>query len=643
MLKKELYYKQFTKDYAKKHLTKSKGEQYVCIWCGSGTKAHGTGAFTIYKDGFFCHSCNKSGDLLDLIAYIEGIPDHQACLARAEELYGPVDDQSESLLERYEQKSVDSVETVDYSEYFFEMHAYIHQTDYWKKRGLSEATVNRFNLGYDSDWKHPNKKDSDEILPTPRLIIPCGKESYLARDTRPGAEKGTKMRVGRTALFNSDALFTTKKFLWILEGEIDAMSIVEVGGEAVAIGSTSRARNFIDRIKNQRPTAHLILWFDTDAAGQRCTEIISEGLTALNVPFTIASGFSDCKDANESLCKNKEEFCKMVKGIEKKIEEKEERDKTVDVIDEKEERKMEHLETSNKFYLQELLSKKEKPFLVKTEYKKLNEALGGGIFEGLYIIGGITSVGKTTFVMNMIDSIAKTGKTILYISLEMSREEIVAKSVSRHTLLSSTDCLKNSSCAKTMQEVRFYSSSEDHSEMENNVMSHAVTEYGLYADKIFTIENNDHIDADSIYAMVKNHISLTGDNPIVVVDYMQILACMTSSHRVIQTEKMHMDQSVAALKRISRDFGIPVFAISSFSRSAYRGSAELDSYKESGSLEYSADVLLALQFAKGVTADTEREKDVRSVEVLILKNRNGGVGKKIPFKYYAKYNYFKEN
>lgn len=642
MLKKEIYYKQFTRDYAEKHLAKSKGTQYVCPWCASGTKAHGTGAFTLYEDGFCCHSCNKSGDLLDLIGYVEGIPDHRDRLARAEELYGPIDDQSEVTWENIEQKSVDSAEeAVDYSEYFFEMHAYIHQTDYWKKRGLSEATVNRFNLGYDSNWKHPNKQGSDDIPPTPRLIIPCGKESYLARDTRPNVEKGTKLRVGKTTIFNEEALYAAKTCVWIVEGEIDAMSIVEVGGEAVAIGSTSRAKNFVERIKNQRPTAHLVLWFDTDAAGQRCTEIISEGLTALNVPFTIMNGFSGCKDANEALCKNKEDFCKMVKDIEKKIEETEERE--VDVIDEREENKREYLETSNKFYLEELLSKKEKPFLVKTEFEKLNEALGGGIYEGLYIIGGITSVGKTTLVMNMIDSVAKAGKTILYVSLEMSREEIVAKSVSRHTLLSSINFLKNPSCAKTMQEVRFYSSSEDHSEMENNVMSHAVAEYGSYANNIFTIENNDHIDANLIYAMVKNHISLTGDKPIVVVDYMQILACMTSSHRVIQTEKMHMDQSVAALKRISRDFEIPVLALSSFGRSAYRGPAELDSYKESGSLEYSADVLLALQFPKGVIAETEREKDVRSVEVSILKNRNGGVGKKIPFKYYAKYNYFKEN
>lgn len=127
----------------------------------------------------------------------------------------------------------------------------------------------------------------------------------------------------------------------------------------------------------------MILWFDTDAAGQRCTEIISEGLTALDVPFTIMSGFSGCKDANAALCKNKEEFCKMVKDIEKKIEETKEREKTVDVIE-----KTEYLKNSNVIFLNDLLDEKEKPLCIPTGFPKFDRALNGGLYEGLYVTGG---------------------------------------------------------------------------------------------------------------------------------------------------------------------------------------------------------------------------------------------------------------
>lgn len=632
MLKKEIYYKQFTRDYAEKHLTKSKGEQYVCIWCGSGTKAHGTGAFTIYKDGFFCHSCNKSGDLLDLIAYIEGIPDHQACLARAEELYGPVDNQSEAALERFEQKSVDSAEeAVDYSEYFAEMQDYIHQTDYWKKRGLSEATVKRFNLGYDSNWKHPNKKDSDEILPTPRLIIPCGKGSYLARDTRPGAEKGTKMRVGRTTLFNEEALFTTKSSLWTLEGEIDAMSIVEVGGEAVAIGSTSRAKNFIERIKNHRPTAHLILWFDTDAAGQRCTEIISEGLTALDVPFTIMNGFLGCKDANESLCKNKEEFRKMVKDIEKKIEETKEREKTVDVIE-----KTEYLKNSNVIFLNDLLDEKEKPLCIPTGFPKFDRALNGGLYEGLYVTGGVTAVGKTTFTMQLGDKIAQNGNHVMVFSLEMARKELMAKSISRHSVIASLQTEKTPLYGKTMREVIAYPSSDTHEEKEKEIFEIATNEYRSYAKNLFVVEGVGNIGVKKVREKVEKHIELTGCKPVVIIDYCQILA--PTDPRL--SDKANVDVSVLELKRLSRDLKIPVLILSSFNRNSYKGSAALDSFKESGAIEYSCDALFALQGnADGGSGSDHNRKNI---EVSILKNRNGIAGIKVPFRYYPKYNYFEE-
>lgn len=632
MLKKELYYKQFTKDYAKKHLTKSKGEQYVCPYCGSGTKAHGTGAFTLYEDGFCCHSCNKSGDLLDLIGYVEKIPDHRDRLARAEELYGPIDDQSEAVRESYEQKSVDSEkEAVDYTGFFSEMHEYIEETDYWKKRGLSEATVNRFNLGYDSNWKHPNKKDSDKILPTPRLIIPCGKESYLARDTRPGVTKGTKMRVGRTTLFNEEALFTTKSSLWILEGEIDAMSIVEVGGEAVAIGSTSRAKSFIERIENQRPKAHLVLWFDTDAAGQRCTEIISEGLTALDVPFTIMSDFSGCKDANAALCKNKEEFCKMVKDIEKKIEETKEREKTVDVIE-----KTEYLKNSNVIFLNDLLDEKEKPLCIPTGFPKFDRALNGGLYEGLYVTGGVTAVGKTTFTMQLGDKIAQNGNHVMVFSLEMARKELMAKSISRHSVIASLQTEKTPLYGKTMREVIAYPSSDTHEEKEKEIFEIATNEYRSYAKNLFVVEGVGNIGVKKVREKVEKHIELTGCKPVVIIDYCQILA--PTDPRL--SDKANVDVSVLELKRLSRDLKIPVLILSSFNRNSYKGSAALDSFKESGAIEYSCDALFALQ--GNADGGSGSDHDRKNIEVSILKNRNGIAGIKVPFRYYPKYNYFEE-
>lgn len=150
------------------------------------------------------------------------------------------------------------------------------------------------------------------------------------------------------------------------------------------------------------------------------------------------------------------------------------------------------------------------------------------------------------------------------------------------------------------------------------------------------------ISVDYIAQTVKKHIDATGKKPLVVIDYLQILALNANNERL--TDKQCMDKTVLGLKQVSRDFSIPVFAISSFNRQSYTAPADLASFKESGAIEYSADVLLGMQYA-GMdyeTGDTDaaREKRVRllrreqeekakrpgvfqQIELKILKFRNG--------------------
>ena len=96
-------------------------------------------------------------------------------------------------------------------------------------------------------------------------------------------------------------------------------------------------------------------------------------------------------------------------------------------------------------------------------------------------------------------------------------------------------------------------------------------------------------------------------------------------------------------------------AISSFNRDNYTKEVNESAYKESGAIEYGSDVLLALQpqgMNEGSTKADEKENiervkackrsTERHVEALILKNRSGRVGGKLPFTYYALFNCFKE-
>ena len=141
---------------------------------------------------------------------------------------------------------------------------------------------------------------------------------------------------------------------------------------------------------------------------------------------------------------------------------------------------------------------------------------------------------------------------------------------------------------------------------------------------------------------VREHLRQRERPPVVMVDYLQILK--PDDPRA--TDKQNTDRAVVELKRISRDFDLPVVAVSSFNRDNYRAAVCMEAFKESGAVEYSSDVLLGMQLEgageSGFDVNLQKRKSPRPVELVLLKNRSGLPYGKIPLRYYAKYSYFAE-
>ena len=182
----------------------------------------------------------------------------------------------------------------------------------------------------------------------------------------------------------------------------------------------------------------------------------------------------------------------------------------------------------------------------------------------------------------------------------------------------------------------------DYSADEIETINRAVERYRSYARNIFIHEGVGDIGTDQIRAEIEKHIRTMGTKPVVVIDYVQILAPAD----IRATDKQNTDKAVLELKRISRDFKIPVLGISSFNRTSYKDAVNMGAFKESGSLEYGSDVLIGLQLRGAgegdFDVDAAKQADPRKIEVVILKNRNGATGKHILFDYYAKFNCFDE-
>ena len=620
---------------------------YICPVCQNGTGKDGDGITFDPKADYphwKCYKCGLYEDVIGLWKAYTGYTDDSEVFKTLYEHYGIAVDEPTSHdntpnrmtatpTPNTAQNATQTPET-DYSNFFLKAHQNIEQTSY--HRGISLETLNRFQIGYVKHWRHP--KAPLTVPTSPRLIIPTSNYSYLARDTRENLtatqKKYSKSKVGSVHIFNVNTLHTTDKPVFVVEGEIDALSIIDVGGEAVAIGSTANVNLFLNCLKEYEHKPTLILLLDNDTAGTTATEKLIEGLQDMGITYYQIDVVAPYKDANEALTADRQSFSDKVEEATLNPEQSEQ------LMQE-----MKYMESSVTAHLQDFLNgiaqSVDTPY-ISTGFPVLDTVLDGGLYEGLYIAGAISSLGKTTLFTQICDQIAQGGDDVLIFSLEMARAELMAKTLSRLTCIDVINHKGNLRNAKTTRGITTGSRYANYSQAEKNLIQRAVTAYQKFSDHVFIHEGIGDIGVNQIREVVHQHISITNRKPVVLIDYLQILS--PTNDRA--SDKQNTDKAVMELKRISRDFKIPVIAVSSFNRENYSSPVNLTSFKESGAIEYSSDVLIGLQL-KGTGNNSfdvtkAKAKDPREVELVILKNRNGVTGKKIAYHYYPMFNYFEE-
>lgn len=623
--------KLYLDDYMRSHLTASPAggaEAYNCVFCSSGTGKNKSGALrlTPNKITYHCFSCGQSGDIFSLIGQVEGLPTFQEQEKRARELYAPSTLTALSSKPTYKEKIAPDrgkrqAET-DHTAEFEKWNKDLDKTDYY--RGISRATLDRFKVGYCESWRHPKKPRAEA---TPRLIIPTSPYSYIARLTREEDEGKGEHRVekeGTMHLFNERALFEATTPIVIVEGEIDALSIIDAGGEAVGLGGTSGVNKLLDRFKvGARPKQKLIIALDNDQAGEQARDKLEEQLKGLRIDYRVVNLYGTSKDANEAL---QTDF----KGLQERLA------SLVDMD------KREFTEnTSNSAFIDTFiadLNNRDKRRVYKTGLKCIDQVIDGGLHEGLTILGAMSSLGKTTLILQIADNLSKSGIDTLFFSLEMSRYELMSKSISRLTY--KLDETPDKHLSKTVRGLYRGAFNAD----EVGVIKEALDEYREnIAPHLFVYEGVSNITARDIVETVKNHVKITGNTPVVFIDYLQVIM---PPPELRLTEKQTVENTIRELKLLSRELSLPVITLSSFNRTSYSNSADMTSFKESGGIEYSSDFLLALQFegmdeeGNKINIKEAKREIVRSVELVNLKDRNGQTGEKAKLLYQTRFNCF---
>ena len=271
----------------------------------------------------------------------------------------------------------------------------------------------------------------------------------------------------------------------------------------------------------------------------------------------------------------------------------------------------------------------------KTGYGNIDKIVS--LYPGLYVLGAVSSLGKTTFACQLSDQLARSGDHVLYFSLEQSRLELVTKGLSR---LTAQENLKTAVSAIEIRDGK-----------RTDVVERAIEAYKEFSKHELVIECGLDTTAEMIVDAVKDYIRHTGKKPVVFVDYLQIVRPSDSR----QTMKDAVDGHVRAFKKLQVENDLVVVLISSLNRQNYLLPVDFESFKESGGIEYTADVMWGLQLqvmndkafettgslrAKREIIRNAKREHPRKVELVCLKNRYGVSSYSCRFLYYAKYDWF---
>lgn len=474
--------------------------------------------------------------------------------------------------------------------------------EYLQSRGLTRDTAERWNIGSIGEW----------------LVIPYPNENYYIKrrmDITPNNSSGNHRyecpKGSSKPLFNSPAL--NYKQVYVVEGQIDTMSIEQCGQHAIA-GDASVIESAIQKrgIEKCKDISFAVI-ADSDDTGRSKAEKVNRMLQEMGINSAITELPQGYHDVNDYLI-HAPEGC-------------------MDYLNKQWYKKIDKYSASQLLtQLEECIQAGRKRF--SSGFPALDKAIGDGysqegFTQGLHIIGGLSSIGKSTFLMQILDFIASQGRDVLIFSVEMSSNEIIAKSLSRSIALNSNKCITTSSILAGNADGSILQQAKK--DYLRNIAPH------LYICSGLTMNIND------IEQMIADFVKVKNSVPIIALDYLQILSPIDSK----ATDKQNTDKAVLRLKTISTDYETTVFAVSSFNRENYKVAVSEASFKESGAIEYTADVLIGLQFegagGEGFSPKACKREVPRRIEAIILKNRNGQIPKDIPFySYYADRNLFEE-
>ena len=220
------------------------------------------------------------------------------------------------------------------------------------------------------------------------------------------------------------------------------------------------------------------------------------------------------------------------------------------------------------------------------------------------LIAARPSMGKTAFVLNLVDHIAvKKGLPCMVFSLEISKEQLVNRMLAMESNVDS-------------QKLRTGT-------LSDSDWDAVVEGIGVIGNSKLIIDDTPGISIMELRSKCRK-MKLEYGLSVVIIDYLQLMS--GSGKGGGDNRQQEISEISRSLKALARELSAPVIALSQLSRACETRQDHrpmLSDLRESGAIEQDADVVMFLYRDDYYNKDTDMPN---IAEVIIAKQRNGPIG-----------------
>ena len=230
----------------------------------------------------------------------------------------------------------------------------------------------------------------------------------------------------------------------------------------------------------------------------------------------------------------------------------------------------------------------------------LDRAISGLNKSDLILLAARPGMGKTSMALNiLLEAGKKSGKNVVFFSLEMSREQLALRLISSECFVDNKKLVTGKLTDEDWEKV-------------------AAAADSLNQSKIL-IDDDSTVTVADINAKCRRVENLG----LVVIDYLQLMQSAGGKARSGDNRQQIVSDISRSLKIMAKELNVPVLCLSQLSRANESRTDKrpmLSDLRESGAIEQDADIVMFLYREGYYNKDTENPN---LAECIIAKNRHG--------------------